>query len=500
MSTANKHTDEAVSLNAFKQPKAYYLIFSIELWERFGFYGLQAIMAVYLVKQLGLSESDSITLFSSFSALVYGLVAIGGWLGDKVLGTKRVIVLGVLVLALGYALVAFSGHNVSIVYVGMATIAVGSGLFKANPSSLLSTCYDKDDPRLDGAFTMFYMSINIGSLFSMMLTPWLAAKYGYSVAFSLCVIGLIITLFNFLFCKRMVRDYGSKPDFAPLQVGKLLMTLVGVVVLIALADWMLHHQVIARLVLAVIALGIVLVFAKEAFALQGAARRKMIVAFLLMVEAILFFVLYMQMPTSLNFFAIRNVEHTIFGITFAPEQFQALNPFWIMLASPLLAALYNKLGDKLPMPHKFAFGMVLCSAAFLVLPMGAKFASDAGIVSVNWLILSYALQSIGELMISGLGLAMVAQLVPQRLMGFIMGSWFLTTAGAAVIAGKVANLMAVPENVNDPLVSLATYSRVFQEIGIVTAVIALLMLITAPLLNRMTQAQDSDATLKDVKA
>ncbi|WP_292992672.1 dipeptide/tripeptide permease DtpA [Pantoea sp.] len=500
MSTANKHTDEAVSLNAFKQPKAFYLIFSIELWERFGFYGLQAIMAVYLVKQLGLSESDSITLFSSFSALVYGLVAIGGWLGDKVLGTKRVIVLGVLVLALGYALVAFSGHNVSIVYVGMATIAVGSGLFKANPSSLLSTCYDKDDPRLDGAFTMFYMSINIGSLFSMMLTPWLAAKYGYSVAFSLCVIGLIITLFNFLFCKRMVRDYGSKPDFAPLQVGKLLMTLVGVVVLIALADWMLHHQVIARLVLAVIALGIVLVFAKEAFALQGAARRKMIVAFLLMVEAILFFVLYMQMPTSLNFFAIRNVEHTLFGITFAPEQFQALNPFWIMLASPLLAALYNKLGDKLPMPHKFAFGMVLCSAAFLVLPMGAKFASDAGIVSVNWLILSYALQSIGELMISGLGLAMVAQLVPQRLMGFIMGSWFLTTAGAAVIAGKVANLMAVPENVNDPLVSLATYSRVFQEIGIVTAVIALLMLITAPLLNRMTQAQDSDATLKDVKA
>ncbi|SFN37583.1 proton-dependent oligopeptide transporter, POT family [Candidatus Pantoea varia] len=500
MSTANKHTDEAVSLNAFKQPKAFYLIFSIELWERFGFYGLQAIMAVYLVKQLGLSESDSITLFSSFSALVYGLVAIGGWLGDKVLGTKRVIVLGVLVLALGYALVAFSGHNVSIVYVGMATIAVGSGLFKANPSSLLSTCYDKDDPRLDGAFTMFYMSINIGSLFSMMLTPWLAAKYGYSVAFSLCVIGLIITLFNFLFCKRMVRDYGSKPDFAPLQVGKLLMTLVGVVLLIALANWMLHHQVIARLVLAVIALGIVLVFAKEAFALQGAARRKMIVAFLLMVEAILFFVLYMQMPTSLNFFAIRNVEHTIFGITFAPEQFQALNPFWIMLASPLLAALYNKLGDKLPMPHKFAFGMVLCSAAFLVLPVGAKFASDAGIVSVNWLILSYALQSIGELMISGLGLAMVAQLVPQRLMGFIMGSWFLTTAGAAVIAGKVANLMAVPENVNDPLVSLATYSRVFQEIGIVTAVIALLMLITAPLLNRMTQAQDSDAKLKDVKA
>lgn len=498
MSTANKHTEEAVSLNAFRQPKAFYLIFSIELWERFGYYGLQAIMAVFLVKQLGMSESDSITLFSSFSALVYGLVAIGGWLGDKVLGTKRVIILGVVVLAIGYTLVALSGNSTDLVYIGMATIAVGSGLFKANPSSLLSTCYEKDDPRIDGAFTMFYMSINIGSLFSMMLTPWLAAKYGWSVAFSLSVIGLLVTLLNFLFCQRLVKGYGSKPDFAPLQMGKLLATLAGVVALVAIAAWLLHNQTIARITLAVIALGIVLVFAKEAFTLKGAPRRKMIVAFLMMVEAIVFFVLYMQMPTSLNFFAIRNVEHSILGIAFEPEQFQALNPFWIMLASPILAAIYNKLGDRLPMPHKFAIGMVLCSAAFLVLPLGAKFASELGIVSVSWLILSYGLQSVGELMISGLGLAMVAQLVPQRLMGFIMGSWFLTTAGAAVIAGKVANLMAVPENVTDPLQSLSTYSQVFQQIGIATGIIALLMLLTAPLLNRM--AQDDAPALNQVKA
>lgn len=128
MSTANQKPTESVSLNAFKQPKAFYLIFSIELWERFGYYGLQGIMAVYLVKQLGMSEADSITLFSSFSALVYGLVAIGGWLGDKVLGTKRVIMLGAIVLAIGYALVAWSGHDAGIVYMGMAAIAVGNGL------------------------------------------------------------------------------------------------------------------------------------------------------------------------------------------------------------------------------------------------------------------------------------------------------------------------------------------------------------------------------------
>ncbi|UXY09044.1 dipeptide/tripeptide permease DtpA [Kosakonia sp. ML.JS2a] len=490
MSTANKPT-ESVSLNAFKQPKAFYLIFSIELWERFGYYGLQGIMAVYLVKQLGMSEADSITLFSSFSALVYGLVAIGGWLGDKVLGTKRVIMLGAIVLAVGYALVAWSGHDAGIVYMGMAAIAVGNGLFKANPSSLLSTCYAKDDPRLDGAFTMYYMSVNVGSFFSMLATPWLAAKFGWSTAFGLSVVGLLITIVNFSFCKRWVKNYGSKPDFEPVRVGYLLATIVGIVVLVAIATWLLHNQGIARMVLGVVALGIITIFAKETFALKGAARRKMIVAFILMLQAIVFFILYSQMPTSLNFFAIRNVEHTLFGIAFEPEQYQALNPFWIIIGSPILAALYNKMGDTLPMPHKFAIGMVLCSGAFLILPLGAKFASDAGIVSVSWLIASYGLQSIGELMISGLGLAMVAQLVPQRLMGFIMGSWFLTTAGANIIAGYVANQMAIPENVTDPLMSLNIYGSVFLQIGVVTAVIAVLMILTAPKLNRMTQSDDS---------
>ncbi|WP_142501374.1 dipeptide/tripeptide permease DtpA [Klebsiella sp. 2680] len=497
MSTANNKPTESVSLNAFKQPRSFYLIFSIELWERFGFYGLQGIMAVYLVKQLGMSEADSITLFSSFSALVYGLVAIGGWLGDKVLGTKRVIMLGAIVLAIGYALVSWSGHNTSIVYVGMATIAVGNGLFKANPSSLLSTCYDKNDPRLDGAFTMYYMSVNIGSFFSMLATPWLAAKFGWSVAFALSFVGLMITIVNFAFCQRWVKQYGSKPDFEPLHVGKLLATIAGVVVLITVATWLLHNQGIARMALGVIALGIIFIFAKEAFAMQGAARRKMIVAFILMLQAIIFFVLYSQMPTSLNFFAIRNVEHSLLGIAFEPEQYQALNPFWIIIGSPILAAIYNKMGDTLPMPMKFAIGMVLCSGAFLVLPLGAKFASDAGIVNVSWLVTSYGLQSIGELMISGLGLAMVAQLVPQRLMGFIMGSWFLTTAGANIIGGYVANMMAVPENVTDPLMSLDVYSRVFLNIGATTGVIALLMLLTAPKLNRMTQDEDKAASVSD---
>lgn len=485
MSTTNNK--EAVSLNAFKQPRPFYLIFSIELWERFGYYGLQGILPIYLSQVLGMSETESITLFSAFAALVYGFVAIGGWLGDKVLGTKRVIVLGTIVLIAGYALVAYSGHDVSIVYVGLATIAVGNGLFKANPSSLLSTCYDKDDPRLDGAFTMYYMAINIGSFFSMLATPWLAKHYGWDVAFSLSVVGLVITLINFFMCKKWVSLYGSKPDFLPIAISKLLATIVGVVALVAISTWLLHNMDIARAALGIISLGIIIIFIKETLALEGIARRRMVVAFILMLEAIVFFILYSQMPTSLNFFALHNVEHEIFGFSVEPAQYQALNPLWIMIGSPILAAIYTKMGDHLPMPHKFAIGMVLCSAAFLVLPLGAKFANEAGIVSVNWLVICYAFQSVGELMISGLGLAMIAQLVPQRLMGFIMGAWFLTSSAASFIAGYVASFAAVPKGeLTSKIDSLAVYSDVFLKIGIATGVIAILMILTAPMLNRMT--------------
>lgn len=189
---------------------------------------------LFTVKQLGMSEADSITLFSSFSATVYGLVAIGGWLGDKVLGTKRVIMLGAIVLAIGYALVAgLVTTPVSFIWVWRLLRSVTACLKLTRLLCFLHAM--KNDPRLDGAFTMYYMSVNIGSFFSMIATPWLAAKYGWSVAFALSVVGLLITIVNFAFCQRWVKQYGSKPDFEPINYRNLLLTIIGVVALIAIA-------------------------------------------------------------------------------------------------------------------------------------------------------------------------------------------------------------------------------------------------------------------------
>jgi POT family proton-dependent oligopeptide transporter len=490
----NVNSVKAAPNSTFSQPRSFYMIFFLELWERFGYYGLQAVLASFFVKSLGMGDAESFIVFGAFSSMVYGFVAIGGYIGDKVLGTQRTIILGAITLMIGYFVMGISGVDKLMVYLALAFIAVGNGLFKANPSSLLSKLYSKDDPRLDGAFTLYYMAVNIGSFFSMIIVPILGSRYGLNVGFYLCGIGLIVAISNFIFFRHTVKGIDSPAGLKPLNYGKLAAIIGGVLVMIALATWMLTNLKVAHWTLLIVGLSVFAIFFKEIFKSQGSERSKMIVAFILMVQAVAFFTLCQQMPTSLNFFAIKNVEHSLLGMEITdPETFQALNPFWIMVVSPVFAYLYSYYGSQgrdLSMPGKFAAGMVLCAISFLLLPLGAHFANVQGIVSVWWLVGSYFCQSVGELLISGLGLAMIAKLVPQRMVGFTMGAWYLTTSIAGVTGGWVAALTAAPKGVTNPLQTLDIYSHVFLQIGEFTAAIAVIMVLTVPVLCRMIEKDD----------
>lgn len=391
-------------------------------------------------------------------------------------------------LAIGYFMTGMSLLNPDLIFIALGTIAVGNGLFKANPASLLSKCYQPKDPRLDGAFTLFYMSINIGSLLSLSLAPVIADKFGYAVTYNLCGAGLIVALLVYFACRGMVKNIGSEPDHKPLRFRNLLLVLLGTVVMIFLCAWLMHNVKIANLVLIVLSIVVTIFFFREAFRLDKTGRNKMFVAFILMIEAVLFYILYAQMPTSLNFFAINNVHHEILGFAINPVSFQALNPFWVVVASPVLAAIYTRLGSKgkdLTMPMKFTLGMFLCALGFLTAAAGMWFADAQGLTSPWFIVLVYLFQSLGELLISALGLAMVAALVPQHLMGFILGMWFLTQAAAFLLGGYVATFTAVPENITDPLQTLPIYTGVFSKIGLVTLAVTVVMAIMVPWLNRM---------------
>ncbi|WP_340621339.1 dipeptide/tripeptide permease DtpB [Xenorhabdus siamensis] len=480
--------NKTVPIGLWDQPKPFFMIFFVELWERFGYYGVQSILAVYFVKQLGFSEAQSFITFGAFTALVYGLISIGGYVGDHLLGTKRTIVLGAIVLTIGYFMIGLSIMEPELIFYALGAVAVGNGLFKANPASLLAKCYQPQDPRLDGAFTLFYMSINLGSLVSLSLAPVIADKYGYAVTYNICGIGLIIALLVYIACRRMVHNIGSEPDHAPLNYVTLFLVLLGTVAMIGVCAWLLHNINIANIVLIAISAVVVIIFFWQAFKQDRIGRNKMFVAFILMLQAIVFYILYNQMPTSLNFFAINNVHTQIFGFNVNPISFQALNPFWIIVVSPILAVVYTRLGAKgkdFSMPTKFTFGMFLCSLGFMTAAASGLFADEQGMTSPWFIVLVYLFQSVGELMISALGLAMVATFVPSYLTGFILGMWFLSQAAASVLGSYVATFTAAPKGVTDPLQTLPLYMSVFGKIGIATLIVAVIMAFMVPWLNRI---------------
>lgn len=493
-----------VESHPVNRKKAFNMLFFIEFWERFGYYGLQAVLAGFFVKSLGMEDAESFVVFGAFSAMVYGYVSLGGFLGDKILGTQRTITLGAVVLMIGYAMMALAGADKTMVFLALGAIACGNGIFKANPSSLLSKLYEGDEKDLDSAFTMYYMAVNIGSFISMLLVPIIGAQYGLSLGFMICAMGLILAVGGFLGFRYLVRGIDSPAGAEPLTMKKIVLTLIGVVVMTVFSSWLLSHLSVAHWLLFVIGVLVYGVFFKMIIQAKGAERSHMAAAMILIVEAIIFFTLYQQMPTSLNFFAIKNVEHSVLGIAIPnAEVFQTLNPFWIMLASPVLAWAYSHFGSEgkdLSMPAKFALGMLLTAASFLVVGFSANFANEAGIVSAWWLIGSYFLSSVGELLISGLGLSMISKLVPQKLIGFLMGAWFLTTSIAAILGGWVATLTTVSKDVVDPLQTLPVYSEVFTQIGLVTLGVTIIMALTVPMLNRLINKKDEEAFEGELEA
>ncbi|MFN3234156.1 MAG: oligopeptide:H+ symporter [Gammaproteobacteria bacterium] len=482
------------ALATLKQPRAFYLIFFIELWERFGYYGMQALIVLFFVKHLGYSDTHADNLFAAFSALVYLLPAAGGYVGDHLLGTKRTIILGTVILIIGYSALAIPG--VDDINIPLAIIAVGVGLFKANPSSLLSKIYEGDEAKIDGGFTLYYMAVNLGSFFSMALTPVFSAIYGWHFAFAICAIGLVLALIFYIAMRHTVDEFGSRPDFLSFNMRIFLYVIAIVIALTALCSWLLMHYKFSGWLILIGGVIIFGVFIYEILKTKGQERKSLILCLVLMFQAIVFFVLYFQMPTSINLFTLRNIQHSLIGLPIEPASFQSLNPFWIIVLSPLLAMLYSKLAyhDKdLSMPSKFTLGTLLTGLGFLSIPLGAMITNHPqGIMSAGWLVLFYFLECLGELLVSALGLAMVSRFVPQRLMGFTMGAWFLCTSIAGIIAGKVASLASVPRNITDPLKTLPIYIHLFLEIGLITVAVSILMAFFVPLLKRLSHDVGGD--------
>ncbi len=467
--------------------KPFSLIFFVELWERFGWYGMQAILIYFMIKVMGFPDDKADHIFGAFTALAYAFLSVGGYIGDKILGTKRTVAIGAFVLMMGYIVLAINPHEM--LFWGLGIIITGNGIFKSNPSALVTKLFSKEDHRVESAFTMYYMAINVGSFLASLSVPYIGKTYNWNIAFGISFVGLFVAIVAFVLLKSMVAEVGSVPDFTKPKLFDYIKVLVIILLIVVVSASLLEHLAVARMLLIVAIILIVALCVRLLIKAETSTERKnLAVALILIIEAISFYILYQQRATSINLFTIRNTIHSVFGIPLDPLAFQSFNPFWILVASPILAYFFNrsaKKGKSISITYKFAFGMLLCSLGFLVLKFGAMFFANAeGKIAGEWLFLGIGMMSLGEIFIAGLGLAMIAQLVSHRIMGLMMGIWFMSTAVAMILGGYVAAFASIPKDVTDPLLTLPIYTGLFFKIGIITFILSIIMCLTAPILNK----------------
>jgi POT family proton-dependent oligopeptide transporter len=480
---------------AVSKTRSFSTVFLIELWERFGFYGMQALIVYYMVQRLGFDDVRANLVWSAAAALIYVAPAIGGWVGDGILGTRRTMLTGAAILAIGYGLITLPSADPTFLYFSLGVIVVGNGLFKPNAGNLVRKIYEGDDSRIDSAFTIYYMAVNVGSTISMLLTPWIKDYvngiyqngFGWHAAFGVCCIGLLVGLVNFFFMRASLAHIGSDPDSRPFSWIKLLKVLVVGAVLAVIAAFILQHEAIARWFVILAAIALLAIFVYLIVNARHGERAGLAAALILTLQTIFFFIFYQQMPTSLALFALRNTDFnwSVFGVhlfTWLPGQYQALNPIWIMILSPILAWIYTaagKRGKDLSIASKFALGFAMVAAGYFVYGLAGNFVTEPGKASSWVLIWGYGLYSLGELLVSGLGLAMIARYVPARMGGFMMGAYYVGVGISQYLGGLVANFAAVPQNVTDPIQTLPIYTALFTKLGwagVVCTVIAIVMI------------------------
>jgi proton-dependent oligopeptide transporter, POT family len=480
--------------------KAFLVLFFMEVWERFGYYGMASLLVLYMVQQLRFDDARADIVWGAFSALVYTMPMLGGYIGDRVLGLRRTMVLGAATLGLGYLLLSLPMQ--SALFPAMGVMALGNGLFKVNPNNLVSRLYEGEHSKLDILFTIYYISLQIGAFVSILLLPWIKDHPGWFItmgglrfdswhlAFGVSAIGLALALVNYRLVGGALRPYGAEPDFAPLKPRLLAAVILLALPLAALLSQIIRHHAATLAVIGLAAALLLYVFVHLLSNSEGGGRSRVIACIVFTLISIVWAVYNQQIYTSLTLFALRNVRHSLLGLHVSAAQFQDLNQFWLMVLAAPLAWLYDHMaksgrGD-FSIARKFTAGLYLLAAAFF-LYAASRITADRGVTSPWWLVAGYGAQSLGELLIAALSFSMVSQLVPRRSRGIIMGGWFLGMGLSLYAGGAIASLASIPIGTT-AAATLTIYTRLFAWLGAGALAAAVVATLLVPWLDRLAAA------------
>lgn len=490
-------------------PRGLYTLFLTEMWERFSYYGMRALLVLYLTKHFLFEREAAYGLYGAYTTLAYITPVIGGVLADRYLGQRKAVLCGAIFLVLGHLGMAIEGEPVApgstpgtgtlnIFYLSLALIITGVGFLKANISTIVGALYRKTDTRRDSAFTIFYVGINLGAALGALLAGYLGETFGWAYGFGAAGIGMLLGLLIFIFGKPTLLGAGEPPNPVELRLPVVAgLSREWIIYLDSIAAvfviWLLIRDdgTVGRLLLVAGIVTVMYVLYRSFRELDRQQFQRVLVCLALMSTNVLFWSLFNQAGSSLNIYTDEHVDRVILGWDVPASMFQSVNATFIVLLGPLFAATWAWLGKRglePSAPVKFSLALMLLGLGFLVLVLGAR--SSSGLTPVLFVFLIYLLHTTAELCLSPVGLSAITRLSVSSMVGLMMGTWFLTLGGGQFVAAQIAKLTAGDgADKGDPSVALDVYSNVgWMAIGVGVA-----LALISPILKRGMHLQ----TLRD---
>ena len=488
-------------------PKGLFVCFATEMWERFSYYGMRALLILYLTKHWEFTDATSYLIYGAYTSLVYIMPVFGGMLADQILGSKKAVTYGAILLVFGHLGMTVES-NEQIFYLSLALIVSGVGFLKPNISTMVGALYEEGDPRRDSGFTIFYMGINIGAFTATLLCGYLGEEIGWAYGFGAAGIGMLLGLFIFLWGQKYLEGLAEPPS------NKYMTKVNGISfenwayisgVVMVLVTWFLvqNSQLVGQLLGG---FGVIFIGAWLLYALLKCApeeRDRLIVVGILILFSLIFWALFEQAGSSLNILTDRGVDRVIFGWEVPASMFQSLNAGFIFTIAPLFALLWVALAKRNMEPStpiKFSIGIVLVGLGFLALVYGMN-SSEGLQTGVIWIVLIYLLHTLGELCLSPVGLSSVTKLSPQRIVGFMMGMWFFASAAGNYVASLIAKgtagdpVLKIAERIYFQVMNLPEdtftvnqkngFMDVYTDVGLIAIGCGIFLAIITPLLRKL---------------
>ncbi len=494
----NELTLEQIQDFKGKYPKQLWYLFLVEMWERFCFYGMRGVLTIFMAdKMLGLSlsDKDANLKYGAIQAFVYAFTFIGGIFADKILGFKKSLLFGALVMIAGNIIIAVSPQQ--FFYLGITLSIIGTGFFKPNISSMVGDLYKEGDPRRDAGFGLFYSGINIGALLGGAVCVYLGTSkdYGWSYAFLSAAIVMIIGLVTFLFTKKSLGPIGNSPLLnlsSSKRTAREIAVYVGSLISIPLIFIMIKNTDYTDYFMYTIGPLAILYFLYETMKEKEiAAKKKLIAAFVFILFSIAFWAFFEQSGGSLALFAQDNLHHSLLTFKMNPNIINnTSNSLFVIIFSPLLGLVWLAMIKRKIEPNtviKFGIGFLFLAAAFYIFYYTRFFAGADGKTSLNIFTIAYLVITFGELCLSPIGLSIMTKLSPKRLAGMMMGMWFLASAYGQYAGGLLGAGMSSPNENASLMEKLQSYTDGYKQLAIYALIAGLIMIVISPLIRKLMQ-------------